>query len=124
MPPRLLLIEDDAGVRRGLQLLLEGHGYAVQSFASARPAIADPASVRATHVVIDYALPDDTGVAALGALRARGWRGIAVLITGHGSALLDRGARAAGFAAVIAKPFRDDQLLAALAAPASPAPAR
>ncbi|WP_228275256.1 response regulator [Stakelama tenebrarum] len=112
--PRLLLVEDDDGVRRGLQLLLEGQGFAVQSFASAGPVVADPDSLTATHLVVDYALPDQDGVHLVEALRKRGWKGIGVLITAYATEPLREAAQAAGFAAVIDKPFRDSQLLNAL----------
>jgi len=116
----LLLIEDDAGVRRSLQLLLRGQGFDVQSFATAAPALAEPSSQRATHVVIDYALPDNDGVAVLRELRARGWSGCAVLITAFYSEELKSRAEAAGFAAIIAKPFRDSILIDALTRGAAP----
>ena len=114
-PPHLLLIEDDAAVRRGLQLLLQGQGYQVHSFASAEMALADRGSLAATHAVIDFAMPRCDGIDALKALRDAGWRGIAVLITGFFSDALRGRALAAGFAAVLPKPFRDDTLLDALA---------
>ncbi|UIJ46319.1 response regulator [Sphingomonas cannabina] len=113
----LVLIEDDAAVRRALQLLLRGQGYEVYSFSEAAPALADAALSGASHVVIDYALPSTDGIAVLRALRASGWRGVAVLITAFYSHALQLQAKAAGFAAVLAKPFRDDALIDALAEP-------
>lgn len=112
--PHLLLIEDDAAVRRGLQLLLQGQGYQVHSFANAAAALADRASWAATHVVIDFAMPHCDGIEALRALRADGWRGVAVLITAFFSNALRGRAMAEGFVAVLPKPFRDDVLLDAL----------
>jgi CheY-like chemotaxis protein len=114
--PHLLLIEDDAGVRRSLQLLLQGQGYQVHSFANAASALTDSASMTATHLVVDFAMPDCDGVEALRALRAAGWRGIAVLITAFYSDALRSEALQAGFTAVLSKPFRDDVLLDALSA--------
>jgi len=112
--PHLLLIEDDAAIRRGLQLLLQGQGFEVHSFANAAAALADRASFSASHVVIDYAMPHCDGIEALGALRDAGWRGVAVLITAFFSSALRGEAMAAGFAEVLPKPFRDDILLDAL----------
>lgn len=111
----LLLIEDNAAVRRGLQLLLQGKGYQVHSFANAVTALADPASVETAHVVVEYSMPDCDGIAALQTLRARGWQGIAILITAFFSEALQAEAVLAGFAAVLPKPFRDDSLLDVLA---------
>lgn len=113
--PHLLLIEDDDGVRRGLQLLLTGQGYRVHAFSRPSLAITDPAAIAATHLVIDYALPQTDGVAALQFLKSQGWKGLAVLVTAYYSSQLRDIALAAGFAAVLAKPFRDANLLEALA---------
>jgi CheY-like chemotaxis protein len=109
--PQLLLIEDDASVRRDLQLLLQGKGYQVISFADVGPALADPESVEATHIVVDYSVPHCDGIEALRILKARGWQGVAVLITASYSEALRERAIAAGFVQVLAKPFRDDALL-------------
>jgi FixJ family two-component response regulator len=112
--PILLLVEDDDGVRRGLQLLLSGQGFDVHSFALARTALADTALQTARYLVADYALADSNGVELITALRARGWHGRSVLITAFASSDLRVAASAAGFATMLDKPFRDDDLLRAL----------
>lgn len=112
--PSLLLVEDDSAVRRGLQLLLQGQGFDVRAFASSRTALADAMLAEAQFLVIDYRLADMDGVAMLRALREQGWNGVAVLITAFPSHALCEAASAAGFAAVLDKPFRDDDLLRAL----------
>ena len=110
----LLLIEDDPAVRRSMQLLLQGQGFVVHSFASSTPALADPNLREAQVAVVDYMLPDGDGVDVIRRLRAHGWSGRAVLITAHHSALLDERAKAAGYESVVAKPFHDQVLLDAL----------
>lgn len=110
----LLLVEDDDGVRRGLQLLLQGQGYDVHSFSSPRAALADATVCDARYLVIDYLLGHSDGVALLQELRARNWSGTAVMITAFASPDLRAMAEAAGFAAMLDKPFRDDDLLRAL----------
>lgn len=113
-PTQLVLIEDEAGIRRSLQLLLHGRHFDVHAFPMAELALADPASMTATHLVIDYALPDGDGIHVLQAFRARGWAGVAVMITAFYTEELASRAREAGFAAVLPKPFRDNLLLDAL----------
>jgi len=115
--PMVLLVEDEDGVRRSLQLLLAGKGYRVKAFSAAEAAIADPASRDAAILIADYRLRDSDGVRLLTALRQRGWHGRAILVTGFGSKEIDRAAHAAGFEAVIAKPMRHQELLAALRLP-------
>ena len=112
--PCLLLIEDDDGVRRGLQLLLQGQGYDVRSFASGRAALADVAPAEARYLVADYVLGDGDGINLLSMLRGEGWTGLAVLITAFASPEVAAAAAKAGFATVLDKPFRDDDLLRAL----------
>lgn len=119
-PGLLLLVEDDTGVRRALQLLLQGQGFDVRSFAASKPALADPDSLKATHLVVDYALPDGDGITMVRALRSHGWDGTAILISAFSSPRIVEAARLAGIAAVIDKPFRDSQLLAVLEKGASP----
>lgn len=115
LAPRLLLVEDDDAVRRGLQLLLTGQGYQVHAFSRATLALADPSAIAASHLVIDYVLPEGDGIEALHVLQSHGWKGCAVLVTAFYSRQLCDTALAAGFAAVLPKPFREMELLEALA---------
>lgn len=114
--PLVLLVEDEDGVRRSLQLFLTGRGYRVRAFSAVAPAIADPASREATLLVADYRLPDGDGLTLLAGLRQRGWQGRAILVTAYPSEQLARTAATAGFAAIIEKPLRHEELLGSLAA--------
>lgn len=111
----LLLIEDDAPLRRSLQLLLQGQGFEVRAHASGAQAIADSSAIDARVLVADYRLPDSDGIEVLRSLRRFGWSGRAILITGFPSDKLKVDAGDAGFAAVLEKPLRRHQLIAALA---------
>lgn len=111
---RLLLIEGDDGARRALQLLLQGHGFEVQSFSSARRALADPVCDEAGYLLVERITADADGLGVLGVLRGRGWQGRAVLMADAADAHREAG-RLAGFAAVIDKPVRSSELLSALA---------
>ena len=112
--PMLILVEDDDSVRRALQLLLSGSGYRVRSFASAASALADPIVLDADFLVADFMLSESDGVQLLGSLRARGWAGRAILVTAYPSNQLRRAADAVGYAAVMEKPVRHQELLLAL----------
>ncbi|MCW3836515.1 response regulator [Sphingomonas canadensis] len=112
--PRILLVEDDDGVRRSLHLLLHGSGYEVRSYAAAGPLLADPTANNAWGLIADYLLPDCDGLDVLRALQDGGWAGKSVLITGHLSPELRKAATDAGFGAILEKPLRRHDLMGAL----------
>lgn len=125
--PKILLVEDEPGVRRSLQLLLHAQGYDIRSYASSAALIADPLVDEAVCLVADYRMPEMDGLAVLRSLRARGWQRPAILVTAYGSPDLFERAMKEGFGIVIEKPLREHALadaVARLTAPprASPAP--
>ncbi|HQR88626.1 MAG TPA: response regulator, partial [Caulobacter sp.] len=62
---RLLLVEDDPGVRRSLQLLLHGRGFEVRAYASGLALLADPTALDAVCLVSDYRMPEIDGLLIL-----------------------------------------------------------
>ncbi|MBO9713253.1 response regulator [Sphingomonas sp.] len=111
---RVLLVEDDEGVRRSLQLLLEWSGFEVRAHARAASAIDAAALSPVDLLVADYLLEDCDGIEMLRTLRDAGWQGRAVLMTGHPSELLTEQALVAGFYSVLEKPLARHALVAAL----------
>lgn len=107
---RLLLVEDDAGVRRSLQLLFRARGFDVRAYAAGAALLADPLAESAGCFVADYSMHDLDGLEVLSRLRARGWSGPAVLITAYPSDDLKARALAEGFSEVLEKPFREHVL--------------
>ena len=112
--PCVLIVEDDAAVRRSLQLLLRGRGLDVRAHASARQALADPNTRTAACLVADLIMPEVDGVALLAALREDGWDGPAILVSGFLTPERIAAAERAGFAAVLKKPFADASLAEAV----------
>ena len=112
----ILLVDDDDAVRRSLQLLLHWRGYDVRSFAAAGTIIADTRLDAADVLIADYRLPDGDAFGVLRALRRNGWHGKAIMITAHANDLCRDAAAAAGFDAVLTKPLRQHELIAALGA--------
>ncbi|TCS03921.1 response regulator [Caulobacter sp. BK020] len=111
---RLLLVEDDPGVRRSLQLLLRGRGFEVRAYASGLALLADPTALGAVCLVADYRMPEIDGLLILGRLRDLGWQGQAVLITAFPSARLLDQALAAGYSRVVEKPMVEAALVDAV----------
>jgi CheY-like chemotaxis protein len=108
----ILLVEDDASVRRLLAILLESAGYRVTSAADGAEALEIVAASprRFDLLLSDYVMPGQSGLELCSALRER-WPDLrVVLMTGHaeipgaGVAELPRGAE------LLAKPFTREQL--------------
>ena len=112
---RVLLVEDDAAVRRSLQLLLVGQGYDVRAYPGAAGLAQDPEALRADCLVADLVIPDGNAVTLLSDLRVSGWKGQAVLISGHLTNEWAERALAHGYAAAFAKPIGDAVLTKCLA---------
>jgi FixJ family two-component response regulator len=114
--PRILLSEDDPAVRRSIQLLLVSRGYDVRAYTSASALLSDPLVHSAAGLVADYRMPDVDGITMLQRLRAAGWCGAALLITGFNARDIAQRATDEGFNAVLEKPLQDQELLNNLAA--------
>ena len=78
MTARVLVIDDEAPIRRFLRVALEAEGHAVIEAGTAREGIA--ATARESHglVVLDLGLPDADGLSVLREIR--GWTQVPVLI--------------------------------------------
>lgn len=111
---KVLVTDDEAGIRRSLQLLLHAKGYEPQSYSSASALLADRGALTADCMIADYNMPDLDGLSLLGAIRAKGWNGPAILITAYCDEDLKLRAQACGYAEVIPKPFIRGPILDAL----------
>lgn len=107
--PRILLVEDDAGVRRALQFSLELEAFRVEVFESASALMGRGELTAPGCLVIDYHLPDTNGLDLLDVLRARGVRLPAVLITSNPKEIVRRRAAHSGVE-IIEKPLLCDAL--------------
>lgn len=105
--PRILLVEDDPAVRRSLQLLLQSQGYDVRAYPSAVGLANNPEALNSSCLVTDLMMPDLDALGLLSALRASGWAGGAILVSGHLTNEWRELAREQGFDAALAKPIPD-----------------
>lgn len=105
--PRVLVVEDDAAVRRSLQLLLRSRGIDVRAHPAARPAIADLEANPVACLITDLVIPELDGLALLHELREGGWVGPAILISGHLTPEISARAKEAGFDEILSKPLRE-----------------
>ena len=111
---RVLVIEDDEGMREAIESLLNAAGYATSSYASAEALIAAGTPEDARCIVSDIRLPAMSGLDLIGELRARGACPPVILVTAHDSPALRGEADRRGAAAYLPKPFARCALLAAI----------
>ncbi len=109
--PRILVVEDDDSMRRSMQLFLRGRGFDVLTYATGDRLLLEENIEDAACLVADYRLGEKDGISLLGALRARGWTGPAILTTGYPSQELRSSAQLAGFDLFLEKPFQEHALV-------------
>jgi two-component system KDP operon response regulator KdpE len=76
--PLLLIIEDDAQMRRFLRVSLTSHGYRLVEAESARDGIAQAAARAPDLILLDLGLPDEDGHAVT--QRLREWSKIPIIV--------------------------------------------
>ncbi|MBX3156424.1 MAG: sigma-54-dependent Fis family transcriptional regulator [Deltaproteobacteria bacterium] len=82
---RILVIDDEAGVRFGVRSFLQTHGFEVKEAASQRAAEEEFRQSPPDLALLDYSLPDGDGLELIGALKKIDERVPIVMITGHAS---------------------------------------
>jgi FixJ family two-component response regulator len=112
--PVVLVVDDSADVRHGLQTLLESVGLQCQAFCSPREFFARTPDVGPNCLILDVRLPEMSGLEVQAEL-ARDSRNIpTIIITGHGDIPMSVRAMKAGAVAFLTKPVRDQDLLDAV----------
>lgn len=109
--PRILIVDDEAQLRRALKRSLEGHGYAVREAEDGAAALREVEAYKPDVVLLDLMLPDMSGVEVCAAIRRTAETPIIVLsvVADERSkiAALDEGADD-----YLTKPFGAGELLA------------
>jgi len=110
----VVVVDDDASVRRGLERLLGCAGYNVESFASARDFLARGDYDRPGCLVLDVRMPGQSGL-DLHRVLVESHHDIPVIfITGHGDIPMAVRAMKAGAVDFLPKPFDAQALLDAI----------
>jgi two-component system, LuxR family, response regulator FixJ len=107
------IVEDDAAVRDSLGLLLESHGFDVETFGSGRELL-DAGAAQCSCVILDINLPGETGFEVLERLRRSGQRAPAIFMSGRAGPEGRARAKRANAAAFFEKPVHPTELLAAV----------
>ena len=107
---RLLVIDDDVGVREYLGELLARAGYEVFTAASGEEALEDLAETRPDLVTLDVVLDGMDGIETLRRLKKRIPEVPVVMLSGHGQARTIVEAMQLGAADFLRKPFEVEEL--------------
>ncbi len=114
--PLVIVVDDDAALRGALSSLFRSVGLSVQLFASAAELLAAKLPEGPRCLVLDIRLPGVSGLDFQGQL-ARSDRDMPIIImTGHGDIPMSVRAMKAGAVDFLTKPFRDQDMLDAVAA--------
>ena len=83
--PRILVVDDEAGIRESLSSLLKDEGYQVEAVATAEKALEEVAAGDFEVILLDVWLPGMDGLEALGRLQASRLPPAVIMISGHGT---------------------------------------
>ena len=112
---RVLVVDDERQILRALEMKLRGAGYAVDTAATARDALAQAAMRPPEAVILDLLLPDGSGTDVCRELRK--WSTAPILVlSAVGEEKEKIAALDAGADDYVTKPFSGDELLARLRA--------
>jgi two-component system KDP operon response regulator KdpE len=113
MPAKILVVDDDAAIRRLLRTTLLRAGYAVVEADDAKGALRQAAVEHPGAVLLDLGLPDRDGLAIIPQLRAQG--DIVILVVSARDAVDEKvTALDLGADDFVTKPFDTEELLARL----------
>ena len=112
---RILIVDDDLGVRLGVRAYLEASGYDVDETTSCAEAMARMQSDLPDVLLLDYALPDGNALDVLAAMKAGGLDVPVIVLTGHGTIELAVTAMREGAEHFLTKPVEMASLAVILA---------
>ncbi|MEU5331960.1 response regulator transcription factor [Streptomyces asoensis] len=108
---RLLVVEDDPGIRMLLESALRLSGYDVASAGTGQDALRDVESLRPELVLLDVMLPDLDGFEVTRSLRAAGDRTPVLFLTARGEVADRIAGLTAGGDDYVTKPFSIEEVL-------------
>lgn len=111
--PTVLVVDDDAAVRRALEFALDLEGLSVETFDSGEALLLREPPSGSTCLVLDERLPGISGMETLRQLRDRTIDLPAILITSHPGRALREAAAHAGVP-ILEKPLLGETLVAAI----------
>ena len=108
------VVDDDSSVRLALANLIRSIGYRVEAFASAQEFLQHQRQDVPSCLVLDVLLPDSSGLELARELGSSEMPLPIIFITGHGTIPMSVQAMKQGAIEFLTKPFREEDLIAAL----------
>jgi len=110
----IVVIDDEAGVRRTVSMILEDEGYDVSTASNGREGLTQALEQSAEIVLCDIKMPEMDGLEFIDAYKQEGGEGLIVTMTAYGSVEMALEAMKRGAYDYIAKPFSADSILLTL----------
>lgn len=108
------MVDDVESVRKSIGAVLETASFSVRDYASADAFLADYQAGTRGCLIVDYNMPEMTGLELLQKLQSERIAPPAIVITGHGNRALEERLRDAGAFAMLEKPVDADELIAVI----------
>jgi len=114
--PIVFVVDDDISVRESLELLIRCEGWQPETFASAQEFLSRPRVLVPTCLVLDFSLPDLSGLELQKRIAVERTETPIIFITGCADVPMTVQAMKAGAVEFLTKPFGEDALLSAIRA--------
>lgn len=121
-PPVIVVVDDDASIRKALVRLMRSAGYRARAFASAEDFLAAQTTDAGDCLVLDIRMAGRSGLELQDELVARGSTLPIIFITAYEDKAASTQVLAAGAVGVLSKPFDEEALLAMIAVALRPQP--
>lgn len=109
---RLLIVDDDPGMRENLAELFESQGFVVQTAAGTPEALEILEGNEVDLLLTDYKMPGPTGIELIEQARRRRPRLRAILMTAFGDSYTEAEGIRRGAVGYLKKPFEADEVVA------------
>jgi DNA-binding response OmpR family regulator len=109
---KILLVEDDLGVAQLIGFTLESERFVIDHYTNCADAVAALRTAEYDLLILDWALPDSTGVELCKQYRSMGGSKPVLILTARGSSADKVAGLNAGADDFVVKPFDPDELVA------------
>jgi len=114
VPPHILVMEDDLNVAKGLEMVLNEEGYAVDLAGTGELALKAFKEKRFDLLVADLRLPDIDGMEVIKQVKDKNPQTEVIVVTAYGTPTIAVDAMKNGVHDFLPKPFTDDQIKTAV----------